>query len=302
MKEAEEPARPDAFLTRIEIPAAWEDLMVSAMEGVILVVGATDTGKTTFARYLYHRLADHHPFRGFIDGDMGQASLGPPTTMTLALSISDETSFPPGGPRVQTFVGDISPTGHMLPTAVGARLLVDRARAEGATAVVFDTTGLVAASHGGGALKRALVDLLRPTVVIGLQRGTELEHLLVPLRRSRRTQVVDRPVAEAVRRRDAETRRQHRAEQYRRALRDAQELTITWSDFAVIPAPAFDQHRLIALEDGEGFVLGLGIVTGRGQSRDAIEVITTVSSLDGVDTLHVGDLTIDPETFQDERL
>ncbi|MBS3785012.1 MAG: hypothetical protein KGY78_11270, partial [Anaerolineae bacterium] len=62
------------------------------------------------------------------------------------------------------------------------------------------------------------------------------------------------------------------------------------------------QHRLIALEDGDGFVLGLGIVTGRGQSRDAIEVITTVSSLDGVDTLHVGDLTIDPATFRDERL
>lgn len=302
MKEAEEPARPDAFLTRIEIPSTWEDLTFSAMEGVILVVGATDTGKTTFARYLYHRLGDHHARRGFIDGDMGQASLGPPTTMTLALSTSQEIGFPPGGRRFQVFVGDISPTGHMLPTVVGAHMLVEKARAEGATAVVFDTTGLVAAPHGGGALKRALVDLLRPKVVVGLQRGTELEHLLVPLRRSKRTRVVDRPVADAVRRRDPETRRQHRAEQYRRTFQDARKLTITWSDFAVVPTPAFDQHRLIALENRDGFVLGLGIVTGRGERRDAIEVTTTVPSLEDVDTLHVGDLTIDPATFRDERL
>jgi polynucleotide 5'-hydroxyl-kinase GRC3/NOL9 len=294
--------RSDRFLSRIQIPSAWEDLTFSAMKGVILVVGATDTGKTTFARYLYHHLEAHHERLAFVDGDMGQATLGPPTTMTLALSGRTEGSFPPRGRRFHTFVGDISPGRHMLPTVVGAHRLVRKAREGGATAIVFDTTGLVASSRGGGALKRALVDLLQAEVVIGLQRGSELEHLLVPLRRSKRTRVIDRPVAEAVKRRDVAIRQSHRAEQYRRTFDGAQSLEVEWPRFAVIPSPSFTEHRLVALEDRDGYVLGLGIVIGRGRSRDSVRLHTTVSSLKDVDTLHVGDLLVHPDTFRDERV
>jgi len=290
------------FLSRIQVPPTWEDLTFSAMGGVILVVGATDTGKTTFARYLYHRLADHHERLAFVDADVGQAALGPPTTMTLALGRGGEECFPPAGPRFRTFVGDITPGGHMLPTVVGAHRLVRKAREAGATAIVFDTTGLVASSRGGGALKRALVDLLEAQVVIGLQRGAELEHLLVPLRRSKRTRVIDRPVAEAVKRRDMATRQSHRAGQYRRSFDGSQVLEIEWPRYAVIPSPSFTQHRLVALEDGDGYVLALGIVVGRERSRDTISFLTPLSSLEDVDTLHVGDLLVDPETFRDERV
>lgn len=290
------------FLSRIQIPPAWEDLTFSAMGGVVLVVGSSDTGKTTFARYLYHRLADHHGRLAFVDGDMGQAALGPPTTMTLALGRGGAEGFPPSGPRFRTFVGDITPGGHMLPTVVGAHRLVRKARKMGATAIVFDTTGLVASSQGGGALKRALVDLLEAEVVIGLQRGTELEHLLVPLRRRKRTRVVDRPMADAVTRRDMATRQRHRAQQYRRTFDGARSLMVEWPGFAVIPSPSFTRHRLVALEDRDGFVLGLGIVVGRERSRDMIRLYTPLASLEDVDTLHVGDLLVDPETFRDERV
>ena len=94
------------------------------MGGVLLVVGATDTGKTTFARYVYRRLSAHHERLAFVDEDMGQATLGPPTTMSMALGQGDDAGFPPAGPQYRVFVGDISPTGHMLPTVVGARRLV----------------------------------------------------------------------------------------------------------------------------------------------------------------------------------
>jgi polynucleotide 5'-hydroxyl-kinase GRC3/NOL9 len=293
---------PDRFLSRIQIPSVWEDLTFSALNGVILVVGATDTGKTTFARYLYHRLEPHHERLAFVDGDMGQATLGPPTTMTLALSSGGKAGFPPDGPRYHIFVGDISPARHMLPTVVGGHRLVRKAREGGATAIVFDTTGLVAASRGGGALKRALVDMLQVQVVVGLQRGSELEHLLVPLRRSKRTRVIDRPVAEAVKRRDVEIRQRHRAEQYRRAFDGARPLEVEWSRFAAIPSPTFTQHRLVALEDRDGYALGLGIVIGQERSRDTIRLYTTLSSLEDVDALHVGDLLVDPNTFRDKRV
>jgi polynucleotide 5'-hydroxyl-kinase GRC3/NOL9 len=272
------------------------------MEGTILVVGATDTGKSTFARYLYQRLTAHHDRLAFVDGDMGQATLGPPTMMTLALSSSHDDSFPPTGCRFRAFVGDISPCGHMLPTVVGARKLVDKARHEGATAIVFDTTGLIAPSQGGGALKRALVELLEPQIVVALQRGSELEHLLVPLRRRHRTRVIDRRVAGAVQRRDVANRQKHRAEQFRCAFETARSLKIDWLDLAVIPSPSFSQHRLVALEDADSFVLALGIVTGLERSRHTVELKTPLSSLDQVDALHLGDLAVDPVTFRDRRL
>lgn len=286
----------------VEVPSSWEDLTFSAMEGLILVVGATDTGKTTFARYLYHRLGVHHELLAFVDGDMGQATLGPPTTMTAALNRADDDGFPPSGSQFRAFVGDISPAGHMLPTVVGAHRIVQKARESGATAIVFDTTGLVDAARGGGALKLALVNLLRPALVIGLQRGSELEHLLVPLRCSGRTRVVDRSVARAVKRRDRRERQEHRVEQYRRAFAAAHPLEVRWHGRAVIPAPSFTENRLAALENDEGLVLELAIVTGAEPNRGTVELLTPLASMEGVDTIHVGDVAVDPETFRDKRL
>jgi polynucleotide 5'-hydroxyl-kinase GRC3/NOL9 len=288
-------------LGQIEVPLAWKNLRFSGMKGTILVVGATDTGKTTFARYLYRRLCAHHERIAFVDGDMGQATLGPPTTMTLALNRPNDDSFPPAGPRVSAFVGDISPSGHMLQTVVGAHKLVERARDEAATAIVFDTTGLVDPRHGGTALKRALVELLRIEIVVALQRGSELEHLLVPLRRGHRTRVIDRSVVGAVERRDVTARQKHRAEQFRRTFEMAGSLVVNWLGLAVIPSPAFSQHRLVALEDEDGFVLALGIVTGLERSRHTVELHTPLLSLEQVDALRIGDLAVDPQTFTDSR-
>jgi polynucleotide 5'-hydroxyl-kinase GRC3/NOL9 len=287
---------------QIEVPSEWENLKFAAMGGTILVVGATDTGKTTFARYLYHRLGAHHERLAFVDGDMGQATLGPPTTMTLALGRPNDASFPPTGPRFGAFVGDISPGAHMLPTVVGAHKLVQKARESGATTIVFDTTGLVGPSHGGGALKRALVEILRPEIVVALQRGSELEHLLVPLRRGRRTRVIDRRVVGAVQRREVTARQKHRAEQFRRTFEQGGSLVVDWLGLAVIPSPSFSQHRLVALEDEDGFVLALGIVTGVERSRHTVELYTPLESLERVDALHIGDLAVDPQTFRDRRL
>jgi polynucleotide 5'-hydroxyl-kinase GRC3/NOL9 len=287
---------------RIEIPPAWERITLSALSGTLLVFGAPDTGKSTFARYLYRRLCAHHERVAFVDGDVGQATLGPPTTMTLALGKPGDDSFPPAGPRFRTFVGDVSPRGHMLPTLVGAHKLVQRARQAGATAIVFDTTGLVDAAQGGGELKRAKVDLVRPAAVVGIQRGSELEHLLVPLRRSRSTRVIDLPASRATRRREVPIRQEHRAARFGAYFQGARALEVVWQQLAVFPAPAFTPHRLVALEDSSGFTLGLGIVTGSDLTRGAVTLYTPLSSLEGVDGIRLGDLALDPRTFRESRL
>ncbi len=286
----------------MDVPAAWEHLTLSSLGGPILIIGAPDTGKSTFARYLYRRLCGRHERVAFVDGDMGQATLGPPTTMTLALNEPGDDTFPPAGPRYRIFVGDVSPRRHMLPTIVGAHKLVQKAQAEGATAIVFDPTGLVDPACGGRELKRAKIDLLRPSAVVGIQRGSELEHILLPLRLSRRTRVIDLPASRAASRREPPARQEHRAAQFRRYFEDARALEIAWQRLAVFPAPTFLPHRLAALEDREGFTLALGIVTASDPARHAATLHTPLLSLTDADAIHLGDLTLDPHTFRESRV
>lgn len=284
---------------KIEVPPAWERLTLSSLRDVVLIVGAPDTGKSTFARYLYRRLHEHHERVAFVDGDMGQATLGPPTTMTLALGLPGDDAFPPTGRCYRVFIGSVSPRRHMLPTVVGAYRLVQKAREEGATAIVFDTTGLVNPDQGGGELKRAKIDLLRPTAVVGIQRRDELEYLLVPLRRSQRTRVIDLPAAPAANRREVAERRAHRAAAFRCYFEGAHALEVVWQRLAVFPYPAFTPYRLVALEDKDGFALALGLVLASDPTRGTITLHTPLDSLDGVDAIHLGDLALDPNTFCD---
>jgi polynucleotide 5'-hydroxyl-kinase GRC3/NOL9 len=286
----------------IHIPPAWERITLSALTGTVLVAGAPDTGKSTFARYLYRRLCTCRERVAFVDGDVGQATLGPPTTMTLALGRPGDDAFPPAGPRSRVFVGDVSPRGHMLPMLVGAHKLVEKARTEGVSAIVFDTTGLVDLAYGGGALKEAKIELLAPSTVVGIQRGNELEHLLVPLRHSHRTRVIDLPASWAAQRRGVTARREHRATRFRIYFKGARELDVAWQPLAVFPAPAFSPGRLVALENDAGLALGLGIVVASDLVGGTVTLHTPLSSLVGVDALRLGDLALDLQTFRETRL
>jgi polynucleotide 5'-kinase involved in rRNA processing len=194
----------------------------------------------------------------------------------------------------------------MLPLLVGAWHLVRAAQQVGAQTVVYDTSGLVDPGQGGLALKLAKIDLLRPTAVFAIQRGRELESLLVPLRRSRRVRVVDLCQAPTARRRDVLTRRAHRAAQFARYFAPggeaAGELTVDWGRLAVFAAPRFGLNGLLALENAQGFALGLGIVRQHDARARQVRLYTPLASLEGVEALHLGDVAVDPLTFEDRPL
>lgn len=285
-----------------DIPSPWEELDLARLSGTIMIVGASDVGKSTFSRYLFKRLCKMHPRVAYLDGDPGQSTLGPPATMTLAVAKNGEDVFPPKGRRWRKFVGSVSPVGNMLAVLTCAARLVETAREAGVQAVIYDTTGLVEPSRGGIHLKLAKMDLLRPAVLFALQREQELQNLLLPLRRRRGIFVSEFSPSPAAQRRATSVRKAHRAAQFSQYFAEGSQLRVNWTKFAVLPAPRFSLHRLVALEDADGFTIGLGIVVQIDRFYRQVMLHTPVDTLNGVDVIRLGDLVVDPLTYEDSPL
>jgi len=271
------------------IPSQWTHLNVSGLRGTLMVIGASDTGKSTLARYLFQELCRAGLRVAYLDGDVGQSTLGLPATMALALSSGPgDERFNPHGPRVTYFVGSTTPRGHMLPVVVGAYRLQQKALALGAEVVVVDTTGLVDPAEGGRALKQWKIELLAPSTVIGLQRERELESILWPLRREARLQVVEWRVSPHVVERLREARIARRRAQLADYFHRARPCVVSLRKMAIYELDRLAIGALVAFQDAEGFTLGLGVVEESNRVEKTLVARTPLPGLEGVASLRFG--------------
>ena len=254
-----------------------------------MVVGASDTGKTTLARYLFQRLCQEGVCAAYLDVDLGQSTLGLPTTLTVALAAEPgDDRFPPQGAGMLYFVGAVTPRGHMLPSVIGAYRLQQKALALGAQAIVVDTTGLVDKTQGGKALKQWKIELLVPRVVVGVQRRRELEPILWPLRRDVRVRCVEIPVAPHVRERSRESRIAWRRERLSSYFEKAQPRLVSLRQMAVYDLERLTVGALVAFQDAEGFALGLGVAQEADRLAGTVTIGTPLTSLKEVRSLRFG--------------
>jgi polynucleotide 5'-hydroxyl-kinase GRC3/NOL9 len=275
----------------LHIPEAWQRLARDLFRGTVLLVGATDTGKSTLARWLLEDALSRGRSAAWLDGDLGQSSLGIPGTLNI---VSRPAASAGVEKRAAFFVGSNSPRGHMLPVLTGLCRLRDRARDEGADPVFIDTSGLVAEDSGGGALKQWAVELLTPTAVIALQKGRELEHLLAPWRRDPRLKLHILPVAAGVRRRSPEQRAERRQLLFRRYFAGAGLLHIDKRQKPVYGLRNAEPGCLAGLIDREGFLLGAGVV--KRIMADGLELLSPCTSSGQAAVVRLGKLRIDPFT------
>jgi polynucleotide 5'-hydroxyl-kinase GRC3/NOL9 len=271
------------------VPPQWADLAAKGLRGTVMIVGASDTGKSTLACYLFQKLSRHGLHAGYLDADVGQSTLGLPTTLNLALSTgAGDDRFPPQGSQITYFVGATTPRGHMLPTVIGAYRLQQRARTLGAEVIVVDTTGLVDRAQGGKALKQWKIELLAPDVVIGLQRGRELEPILWPLRRDKRVRCVELSVSPHVVERSRKARIAWRCTQLARYLEAAQPKLVELHKLPVYDLERLAGGTLLAFQDADGFALGLGVVQEANRREGTALVHTPLLDLEGVASVRLG--------------
>ena len=141
-----------------------------------------------------------------VDADVGQSSLGPPTTIGLGVVAAPFQRLQELPPAALYFVGATSPRGHLVPMIVGTKRLVDGAQRLEVGQVIIDTCGFISAD-GGQALKYYQIDLVDPDVVVCLQRGEECEPLLLAFRHGHRPRILRLRASHACRRRSLEERR-----------------------------------------------------------------------------------------------
>jgi polynucleotide 5'-hydroxyl-kinase GRC3/NOL9 len=274
-------------------------LDLSAPGSLLMVIGAPDSGKSTLARQIYQELCRQYSCIAYLDGDPGQSLLGPPTTLSLAINRRGDLAFPPRGRIWRRFLGATSPRGHMLPMLVGIHRLVSTAREHGAQIVVYDTCGFVSAHEGGLALKLAEMELLRPSMVIALQRETELEPLLQVARASsiRTVRLAPSP---RVQPRPPEQRRKYRAQRFQEYFREAQRWALDKNSLAIVASFPLQPAQLVSLEDAQGFVLALGVL--QAIQGEQLTLLTPLRNLDRCRILRAGSLLLDLSTFQESRI
>lgn len=287
---------------RISVQEEWKKINLPSMQGTILIIGAPDTGKTTFARYLFQKLCQEMGEVAYLDGDPGQGTIGPPATMSLGLARSP-ISNPNYGIKIwRSFVGSVSPRGHMLQVLIGAWRLTQVAYQFGAKAIVYDTSGLVDPKQGGQVIKIAKIDMLKPTYVVAIQVKGELETILRPLRRTQKFKLIEFKPNESLQPREVSIRQQYRAKKLASYFEDSRLKSVFWPQYAVLPNPTFCEHRLIAFEDQGGLTRALGIVLNNEPEKMVATVLTPLNDFDGIDTVRLGNLKVNPQTFRDERL
>lgn len=158
----------------LDIPPSWRDAaarIATAGHRRVLILGATDVGKSSFLSFLAAALAEEARI-AVIDADVGQKDLGPPACVTLGYLHRAQALAAVAACRF-AFVGDTDPLAGRGALLRGLAELAARARGRH---VLVNTTGLV---HGPGrALKAAEIAAAAPDLVVAIERAGELGPLL----------------------------------------------------------------------------------------------------------------------------
>ncbi len=233
------------------IPPSWrgavkEILSVGEAKSV-LVIGGTDSGKTSFCTYLANMALNTGCKVAIIDGDLGQSDIGPPGTVGLALIVEPVIDLFRLQAEDVVFIGVTSPSGKVDLMLNAMSTLKNKALELGECFLVINTDGWI---QGGDAVnyKARLVSLLVPDIVVAIQSGDELSQILAALKNVK-IMTIESPGA--VKKRDRETRKALRESAYKKCLREAKVRSYPLSrvkiegDLKIYAPPEFQRKEMV---------------------------------------------------------
>ncbi len=280
----------------LEIPAQWEGPLHEVRGGWqrVIILGATDTGKSTLCWWLARELSEDSR-TAVVDADVGQSRIGPPAAVGWRFTDADSGEF--------CFVGEVTPAPHPADCVAGTIRLVQRAEAAGADSVVVDTSGYV---DGPGAisLKKAKIELLAPVLVIALGETARLAPLTRPFATDEGIKALHLPAAECCGEKSRDQRGRWREALFAEWLRGSEMQQIDWADKAVINLPDERNMRehgpeewrglLLGLLDGQRLGLALGLLRGIDYRNERLTILAPPEA-QAAQAIQFGRLRLEPD-------
>jgi len=251
------------------IPASWrrrvDEVLALGRPCIVMVIGDVDCGKTTFCTFLTNKaLAKASPI-AIIDADIGQADIGSPTTIGLGIVKEPIMDLFTVKARSAYFVGVTSPSEVADKVIQGLITLKREAADAGVGFIVINTDGWIQGDEAK-LYKVKIAKTLKPSIIVGIQRETELSQILSALE-AEGMKVYCLETSAAVKRRDREERKRLRELGYKKFLRGSRLsfLPISWIKIENTP---LGTGRPLLPEEVQEFenVLGCGIVYGEETS------------------------------------
>jgi polynucleotide 5'-hydroxyl-kinase GRC3/NOL9 len=287
-------------------PKEWFPLLdiLKKEKGIVILLGATDTGKSALAQFLILNLCQRRLKVALVDADVGQSTLGPPATIGFAVFKSDPDWKVVLSPPEIFFVGSTTPEGHFPLFLKGVKRMADKAISYGTELVLVDTTGFVS-GESGKELKRRKIDLLSPPFILALQKSDELEPILDLYKENPLYKIYRLPLSEQVKPRSMEERRTNRTNKFRDYFKDSmiqelatKEVQIEGEvlDLSGEAIPLDWSLRinglLIGLKGGNDETLALGMVKSYIEEKKVVRVSTPLRDTERVKTIQLSSLKV----------
>jgi len=234
------------------IPPSWKsaaDALVDMREGKVMVIGDTDVGKSTLTVFLINRLLRNHVEICVVDADIGQAELGPPTTIGSARPLRPITSLNDLDVRSLLFIGNINPS------RVESKLIESIRRLSSNnphSLTIINTDGWIQEPEAI-LFKTQMIESTNPDLVLGLAKENELQPILA----ASRSESMKVDAARQVLARSRRNRREIRAEGYRRALEGGRTRAISLKGFPISFPLGFSSPRGLRAEELCNLIVGL---------------------------------------------
>lgn len=236
------------------IPTGWREAsqIITQSPGTIVIFGDVDSGKSTLCTFLANECHNRGLKVGVVDGDVGQADIGPPTTVSTSRLGGPIFNLQDLSPETSLFMGDTSPSLVSEKLSRGLIRLKENA-IEGSDVLLVNTDGWVQ-SDEALRYKSQLLGELQPDLVLGISSNGELAPLL-EVQRVASLKLGRSPYA---RTRTREERKKAREYGYRRFLQNATRVELS---LGKVELRRFNsQQRQLRLdhdEDLRGILAGL---------------------------------------------
>jgi polynucleotide 5'-hydroxyl-kinase GRC3/NOL9 len=282
-------------------PKEWHDLLnvLKDEKATSILLGETDTGKSTLVRFLTFNLCQQGLKVALVDADIGQSLLGPPTTIGFSVFKSDPNWQLILSPPEIFFVGSITPEGHFPVHLKGVKKMVDKAASSGVDVILVDTTGFVLGEKGIE-LKRRKIDLIAPRFILALQKSDELEPILEHYKENALPRILRLPSSEQVRPRSMEERKAYRSNRFQEYFKHSVTHEFAVEEFQ-IEGEVLDPNGetlpldwalringlLIGLKDSNDETLALGVIKNYVVEKKIVRVSTPLREIERARTIQL---------------